>query len=123
MPTIPTPPPTFLGILHSWPNQSLWRTLKVDGDGSWILDALVAGSLDLDVVHDGSFMKKVTPKVCSMALLMRCRLTGHELTCTWAEMSNSADNYRGELLGALCCSLILKAVTAAPAAYSPRKLL
>jgi hypothetical protein len=121
MPTIPTPPTTFLGILHSWPNQSLWRTLKVDGDGSWILDALVAGSLD--VVYDGSFMKKVTPKVCSMALLMRCRITGYELTCTWAEMSNSADNYRGELLGALCCSLLLKAATAAPVAYSPRKLL
>jgi hypothetical protein len=68
-------------------------------------------------------MKKVTPKVCSMALLMHCRLTGHELTCTWAEMSNSSDNYRGELLGALYCSLILKTATAAPAAYSPRKLL
>jgi hypothetical protein len=61
MSTIPTPQTNFLGILHSWPNQSLWCTLKVDGDGSWILDALVAGSLD--VVHDGSFMKKVTPKV------------------------------------------------------------
>jgi hypothetical protein len=47
MPTIPTSPTTFLGILHSWPNQSLWRTLKVDRDGSWILDALVAGSLDV----------------------------------------------------------------------------
>jgi hypothetical protein len=69
----PIPPPkyqptSFLEILHSWDNQSLWSTLKVDGDGSWIIDALCAGSLD--IVHDGSYMKKVTPKVCSMALLM-----------------------------------------------------
>jgi hypothetical protein len=28
-------------------------------------------------------MKKVTPKVCSMALLMRCRVTNQELTCIW----------------------------------------
>lgn len=36
----------------------------------------------------------------------------------WAELSNSADNYRAELLGALCCSLILKAATMVPAVYA-----
>ena len=53
-----------------------------------------------------------------MALLIRCRTTGNELTCTWSELSRSADNYRGELLGALCCSLILKAAAMVPAVYS-----
>jgi hypothetical protein len=81
---------------------SLWSTLKVDGDGSWIIDALCAGSLD--IVHDGSYMKKVTPKVCSMALLMRCRVTSQELTCTWVELSDSADNYLS--WGTPRCSLL-----------------
>jgi hypothetical protein len=89
--------------LISVPINSLWSTLKVDGDGSWIIDALCAGSLD--IVHDGSYMKKVTPKVCSMALLMRCRVTSQELTCTWVELSDSADNYRGELASVLSAVL------------------
>jgi hypothetical protein len=101
------PPTQFLQVLASWENQSLWKHLKCDGDGSWVLDAIIAGSLD--IVHDGSYMKKVAPKVCSisMALIMRCRNTDQELTCTWVELSASADNYRGELLGGLCCSLLL----------------
>jgi hypothetical protein len=107
-----------LQTLHSWENQSLWRNLRVDNGGDWILNSLVAGALD--IVHDGSYMKKVSPKVCSMALWMRCRLTQQSLKCSWVELSNSADNYRGELLGAVCCSLILKAAASAPAAY-PRQ--
>jgi hypothetical protein len=67
-------------------------------------------------------MKKFTAKVCSMALLMRCRVTSQELTCTWMELSASADNYRGELLGALCCSLLLKAATSIPAVYPKHPL-
>ena len=116
---LPSPPPTPLGFfatLLSWDNQTLWKHLYFDGDGSWILDALCAGTLD--IVHDGSYMKKVSPLVCSMALLMICRATGQELRCTWVEFSSSADNYRAELLGAVCCSLLLKAASSSPAAYS-----
>lgn len=44
----------------------------MDGDGRWLADAIVAGSLN--VVHDGSYMMKVSPKVCSSVLLiMRIR--------------------------------------------------
>jgi hypothetical protein len=107
--------PLTLQTLHSWENQLLWRNLRVDNGGDWILKSLVAGSLE--IVHDGSFMKKVSPKVCSMALWMQCWLTQQSLKCTWVELSNSADNYRGELLGAVCCSLILKAAASAPAPY------
>ena len=85
------------------------------GDGSWITGALMAGTLS--IVHDGSDMKKVTPRVCSMAILMQCLSSGNELTCTWSELSTSADNYRGELLGAVCCSLILRAASMVPAVY------
>jgi hypothetical protein len=58
-----------------------------------------------------------------MALIMRCRNTNQELTCTWVELSASADNYRGELLGGLCCSLILKAATMPPGVYPQLPLL
>ena len=112
---------SFLSVLASWENQTLWTNLSVDSTGQWLTDALCSGSLD--IVHDGSFMKKVTPKVCSMALIMRCRITGYQLTCTWTELSNSADNYRAELLGAVCCSLILKAASMVPAVYPHSPLL
>ena len=105
-------PVSFLAVLQSWENQSLWDNLRVDGDGSWLINAICAGSLE--IVHDGSYMKKVSPRVCSMALIIRCTYTNQELTCTWAECSVSADNYRAELLGALCCSLLLKAASHTP---------
>ena len=31
---------TFLKTLHSFPNQSLWKDMKVDGNGEWIHTAL-----------------------------------------------------------------------------------
>lgn len=71
---------SFLAILSSWENQSLWDNLVVDGDMRWLSNALVAGSLR--ILHDGSYMKKVTPKVCSTALLITCSLTNQHLTCT-----------------------------------------
>lgn len=77
--------------------------------------SIVSGSLV--VVHDGSWIKKVRPKACSMALIMKCLITNQEITCVWVELSNSADNYRAKLLSALCCSLILKAASMTPAVY------
>ena len=59
----------------------------------------------------------------TFTLIIKCRLTGFELTCTWAELTASADNYRGELLGAVCCSLILKAISTIPAVYPKLPLL
>jgi hypothetical protein len=99
-------------VLASWENQSLWTNLNVDGDSLWLSNAVLANSLL--IVHDGSYMKKVTTHACSMALIMKCRLTDQELTCTWVEVSDSADNYQAKWLGALGCSLILKAVSHTP---------
>jgi len=36
---------SFLDTLHSWPNQSLWRYFKCDGDGEWIRRAIMMGTL------------------------------------------------------------------------------
>ena len=73
----------FILVLRSWENQSLWSHLKFDGDGSWLLSAIIANTLL--ICHDGSYMKKVTSNVCSTAVVMYCTATGFELTCTWVE--------------------------------------
>ena len=44
----------FWEVLHSFPNQSLWRNFVCDGDGKWIHRGLVAGTLV--IVSDGSYM-------------------------------------------------------------------
>jgi ribonuclease HI len=75
------------------------------------------------ICHDGSYMKKVTSNVCATAVVMYCTATGFELTCTWVECCDEADNYRAELLGALCSSLLLKAASSVAAVYGSRPLI
>jgi hypothetical protein len=47
-------PTTLKAVVRSYPNQSLWHDLDLDGDGEWIVDGLARGSLA--IVHDGFFM-------------------------------------------------------------------
>lgn len=49
---------------------------------------------------------------------MKCHVTAQELTCTWVEVSDAADNYRAEWLRALCRSLLLKAASHTPTVYN-----
>ena len=98
---------SFLDIIKSDSNQSLWRTLKCDGDGAWISRGLLSGSLL--VAHDGSYQKEVSLEVCSAAVMIYCTRTRKTCTCTIAENSPSASSYRGEILGAILTQLILRA--------------
>ena len=43
-------PTTLLATIKSFPNQSLWRYIDLDGDGEWIVDGLARGTLA--IVHD-----------------------------------------------------------------------
>jgi hypothetical protein len=61
------------------------------------------------IVHDGSYMKEVSPVVCSAAILIYCKLTGSSCKCTIAEKSLSAGSYCGEILGTILTQLILRA--------------
>ena len=61
-------------------------------------------------MSDGSYQRDVDPEVCSCAFTLRCRATKKKLECTWVERSPDASNYRGELLGALGYTLVMKAV-------------
>ena len=36
------PPDSILDTLNSWPNQSLWKYFRCDGDGRWIRTALLS---------------------------------------------------------------------------------
>ena len=112
----PLPPPTprldsVEEVLRSWGHRSLWRTLRIDGDGSWIRRAMVLGTLV--VVHDGSYKVKVANDVCTGAVAIRCIWTQHRALCAWTERTDrwNATNYRGEILGGILALLILRAAT------------
>jgi hypothetical protein len=102
-------PPHLLAALKLMPNQSLWRNVDLDGDGQWIIDGLRRGSLV--VAHDGSFMEHLDRTVCSAGLVLFCTHTRHIATASCAERTDSdtAGNYRGELLGGLLLALIMRA--------------
>ncbi len=51
----PQPTSGFEHVIKSFANHSLWLSLDFDGDGSWILDGMLAQSLV--IIHDGSYMK------------------------------------------------------------------
>ena len=57
--------------LKTFPNQSLWRYFRCDGNGEWIVDGLEHGTLV--IAHDGSYMAEVDPNLCSAAYIIYCR--------------------------------------------------
>ena len=64
-------PTTLLATIKSFPNQSLWRYIDLDGDGELIVDGLARGTLA--IVHDGSFMEHLDPSVCLAGGIIFCR--------------------------------------------------
>jgi hypothetical protein len=46
----------FLGALHVLGNPTLWENMHIDGDGEWIREGLLHGTLS--IAHDGSFMQE-----------------------------------------------------------------
>ncbi len=62
-------------------------------------------------VHDGSYMQKVAPKLCSIGFVLSCSRSGIQATGTLVEYNDSADNYRAEALGSAAGLLVIKAAT------------
>ena len=54
--------------LRSYGNETLWKSLDYDGDGSWILEGMINRSLIIS--HDGSYMKEVSPLISAAALMI-----------------------------------------------------
>jgi len=93
--------------LRSHDNETLWKSLDYNDNGSWILEGMINRSLIIS--HNGSYMKEVSPSISAAALMIYCTKTRKRCKCTWAEHSESAGSYRGEILGGIMIQLILKA--------------
>jgi hypothetical protein len=107
---IPSPPnPGFEQIIRHFTNQSLWVSLKYNGDGLWLLDGMLVQSLI--IIHDGSYMKEISTDISSAATMIYCLITRYRCKCTWAERSTSAGSYHGEILGGIMTQLILNAAS------------
>ncbi len=59
------------------------------------------------LVHDGSYMREISPIIFSAATMIYCTIVKVRCKCTWAEISTSAGSYRGEILGGIMSQLIL----------------
>jgi hypothetical protein len=103
----PIPVSGFEQTIKNMANQTLWLSLDYDGDGSWMLNGMLAQSLV--IIHDGSYMKELSPDTCSAATLIYCIIAKARCKCTWAKRSSAASPYRGEILGGLMMQLILNA--------------
>ena len=97
----------FVDALKALPNQSMWKDLKMDEEGEWVREGLIAGMLVM--VHDWSYNEGLDPTKSSAAYGVMCTKSKKELRGSVVESSEHASNYRAELLGALCCLLIIKA--------------
>jgi hypothetical protein len=103
----PVPVSGFEHTIKSMANQTLWLSLNYDGDGSWMLNGMLVQSLVM--IHDGSYMKELSPEICSAATMIYCTIAKARCKCTWAEQSSAASPYYGEILGGLMTQLILNA--------------
>ena len=54
--------------LKSYGNETLWRSLNYDCDGSWILEGMINRSLIIS--HDRSYMKEVSTSISVAALMI-----------------------------------------------------
>ena len=107
---LPSPIPqsrSFLTRLREGSQARLWKSMVIDDTGDWIPGAARNGSLV--IVHDGSYMPALDPSICSAALVMTCTKTGKVGSLSVCEKtdSNTASNYRAELIGGLLASHIL----------------
>ena len=105
---LPPLPVTFWDVLVSWECTWMWDSVQLVGDMNWIADSITAG--DCIAVTDGSYMRELTTEVCANAFFFEnadrtCKLVG-----AFPERSETANAYRGELLGLMAIHLLLLAV-------------
>ncbi len=62
----------FKNVIRGFANQSLWVSLDYNGDGFWILEGTLAQSLI--IIHDGSYMKEISPIISSAAAMIYCTI-------------------------------------------------
>ena len=97
----------FENNLKRYGNETLWDSLDYNGDGSWIFEGMI--NEYLIIIHDGSYMKEISPLISAAATMIYCTIAKKQCKCTWAEKSESAGSYQGEILGRIMTQLILGA--------------
>jgi hypothetical protein len=107
-PTEANLPETFLDVLDKWGHSWMWKSLRLEGDDGWLLDAIHDGTLV--AVADGSYIRELHPELCSAAFILECSAGRGRIVGSFPELSPDANAYRGELLGLLALHLILLAV-------------
>ena len=63
----------------------------------------------LIIIHDGSYMKEISPSISSAATMIYCTIAKAWCKCTWAKKLTSAGLYHSEILGGVMTQLILHA--------------
>ncbi len=107
------PPPPVSGFEHMmrhFSNQTLWVSLGYSGDGFLVLYRMIAQSLV--IIHDGSYMKKTSPDICSAEMMIYFTIAKARCKCKWTKRLSSAGPY-WEILGRVMTQLILNAAASA----------
>jgi hypothetical protein len=69
---VPHPTPkTFLGRFFVYGSVTLWENASVDGNGEWIREGIVSGSLCIS--HDRLYMTKQSDSLYLAGIIMYCR--------------------------------------------------
>ena len=109
LPPIPKPPPeSFIEVLEEWDFLWMWDDLNLQGDAGWLEESIRDNSLV--AVTDGSYIKEMYPDLCSAAFVIICSKGRGRLSGSFAETSQAACAYRGELMGVMAIHLILLSV-------------
>jgi hypothetical protein len=108
LPPVQALPTTLWEVLTSWECTWMWDHLRISGDTNWLIDAI--RSEDCIAVADGSFMRDLTTEVCATAFFFENTDRSRKVVGAFPERSETANAYRGELLGLMAVHLLLLAV-------------
>ena len=100
---------TLQTILDSWGNMWLWENTQVDGNGTWLPDAISQGSITL--VCDGSYQPTLSYDRGGAAWIIECNITHQRVIGYVPTTSGTSSAYRAELTGIYAGLAYLLAVT------------
>ena len=109
-PIAPAPPipASFWEVILQWDCQWMWNSVHLVGDINWLAESIADGSCI--AVTDGSYMREIRTDICSAAFFFENADRSCKLVGAFPEKSETANAYRGELLGLLAIHLILLAI-------------
>ena len=86
----------------------MWDDLQCVGEDDWMAAAIADCSLI--AVTDGSYIKELYPDLCSAAYIIECTKGRGRIVGSFADHTETANAYRGELLGLMAVHLLLLSI-------------